>query len=160
MLTALILLAGCSGPKPRTSLALPQPTGGTCRPGALEPTPFPRQDLKSVPWLKAEPAASGITAHLFYSYNGNAALHTGGTWPDGKAAKILWLIDNPGAGTSLEIAAVNITGAGTFRDVVPAVMGSPEYPSILNLPSSGCCMLRLKSGTVEGTLSLMVSDNA
>jgi hypothetical protein len=110
--------------------------------------------LEGVPWMKAEPSSSGIIGYLFFA--GPEAsknqtyqpLHTGGRYPDGRSTKILWVIDNPHASNSIEITGKQLSaGHETFQQSFP-VASSPagNYPSIVNVPTSGCWQLQLKSG--------------
>jgi hypothetical protein len=120
-------------------------------------TPFHRPDLRNIPWLAAAPRSAGITGTLFFRHVGahgtGAYLHTGGRMPDGSATKILWLIDNPDAGATLEIIGRNLTGSGAMRQTFA---GSSEVPSIVRVPTPGCWQLQLRSGKVRGTVTMPV----
>jgi len=120
--------------------------------------------LEEVPWLNAEPPSSGIIAYLFFAgpeASRNQAyqpLHTGGRYLDGRSTKILWLIDSPNASNTIEITGKKVSASHeTFRQSFP-VASSPvgNYPSIVNVPTSGCWQLQLKSGTITGTVTFWV----
>ena len=126
-----------------------------------------RSNLDVLPWMKAEPASSGIVAYLFFAGPVSSAtqtyrpLHTSGGYPDGSSTKILWSISNPNASSALEITGKKLSaGHETFHQTVP-MASSPlgDYPSIVNVPTPGCWQVQLKSGTVAATVTFWVVGN-
>lgn len=126
-----------------------------------------RPNLDVLPWMKAEPASSGIVAYLFYAGPVSSdtqtyrPLHTGGGYPDGSTTKILWSINNPHASAVLEITGKKLSaGHETFQQTFPMAL-SPrgDYPSIVNVPTPGCWQLQLKSGTDAATVTFWVVGN-
>jgi hypothetical protein len=135
--------------------------GAGCRATPVHTTPFRRQDLRGIPWLTAAPTSAGITGYLFFrrpGARGTAAyLHAGGTMPDGATTKILWVVRNARGGRVLSITGRNLTGGGTMRQLIPrASSPATDYPSILNVPAPGCWQLQLRSGNVQGTVTMPV----
>jgi len=130
----------------------------TCKATPVSTTPFRRLDLRNVPWLAAAPSSAGITGHLFFRHPGargaEAELHTGGEMPGGASTKILWLIDNPDVGVALQITGRNLTGSGVMHQTFA---GSREVPSIIRIPTPGCWELQLRSGKVQGTVTMPVA---
>lgn len=129
--------------------------------------PLGRPNLAVLPWMKADPASSGIVAYLFYAgpVSSDAQtyrpLHTGGGYPDGSTTKILWSINNPNASVALEITGKKLSaGHETFQQTFP-MASSPlgDYPSIVNVPTPGCWQLQIKSGTVAATVTFWVVGN-
>ena|SRR5665213_992300 len=133
------------------------PAVGSCRATLVHTTPFRRPDLRDIPWLVATPASAGITGILFFRHLGahgtGVYLHTGGRMPDGSTTKVLWLINNSEPGSTLKITGRNLTGSGTMHQTFT---GSREVPSIVNIPTPGCWELQLRSGRVQGTVTMPV----
>ncbi len=140
-----------------------------CVATAIRTTPFSRPDLVVIPWIAAMPAASGITAHLFYlrpgAHGDAVALRAGGRMPNGDNTKVLWVIENPRADVlgPLMIVGHNMTGRGVFRQIVPRALSATDFPSILTVPSPGCWRLQVTSksqtatgATVAGTIVMRV----
>lgn len=126
-----------------------------------------RPNLDVLPWMKAEPASSGIVAYLFFAGPVSSdtqtyrPLHTGGGYPDGSSTKILWSINNPNASVALEITGKKLSaGHETFQQTFP-MASSPwgDYPSIVNVPTPGCWQVQLKSGTDAATVTFWVVGN-
>jgi hypothetical protein len=158
---ALFVLSACTNQAPSTGQTTghPSPTTAPAQPiTLLKPeVTVPRTcpitpvftgasggspNLDFLPWMKAEPTSSGIVAYLFFVRPGFATthtygpLHTGGSYPDGRATKILWSINNPNRSTALEITGKKLSaGHETFQQMFP-MASSPggDYPSIVNVP--------------------------
>lgn len=119
---------------------------------------------EGVPWMKAETPSSGIIAYLFFAGTVPSEpqkyrpLHTGGRYSDGSTTKILWVIDNPHASNSIEITGKQLSaGHETFQQSFPMASNpAGNYPSIVNVPTSGCWQLLVKSGTITGTVIFWV----
>jgi hypothetical protein len=124
-----------------------------CAVTPLQSRPFP--GLAAIPWIKATPLSSGITAHLFYDNRVGAAgeeLHTHGRMPGGRTTKILWLFDH---GTVMTIDGRNLTGRGRTHQTFSAA-GDGSFPSIVDVPTPGCWRFQVKSGPVTGDVTLRV----
>lgn len=66
------------------------------------------------------------------------------------STKILWWL--PGGSSSLTISGHRLDASGTFRQTVRrALGGTPSYPSITNVPVSGCWRLTIHSGSATAT---------
>jgi hypothetical protein len=113
--------------------------------------------LQSIPWVKADKLANGITAHLFYYDSHNPwrssglrpfHIYAGGTTPGGEqATKILWITPYRGSGKNLTINGVRLDAAGAFRQIFP---GAGYYPSIVRVPDAGCWRLSVQTGKLRG----------
>ena len=161
---AVFLSSGCTGQAPSTgqpiTLLKPEVTVPNTCPitpvftGASGGSP----DLDSLPWMKAEPASSGIVAYLFFVLPGFATthtygpLHTGGGYPDGRSTKILWYTVNPRASHDLQIAGKKLTADhATFQQTFPmATSPGGDYPD------PGCWQLQVQSGTDSGAVTVWV----
>jgi hypothetical protein len=123
--------------------------------------------LTDVPWVKADPLSSQITAFLFFvepTYRQTHTyqpLHTGGRYPDGsRNTKILWVLNVSTPPDIVVITGVKVSSPHeTFQETFP-MAGAPgpgwDYPSIVNIPSPGCWQLQ-----VNGAASIIfwVSGN-
>lgn len=133
------------------------PMVAPCRATPVATTPFRRQDLRDIPWLVAAPRSAGIIGMLFFRRPGahgtGAYLHIDGRMPDGSTTKILWLIDNPDVGATLQLKGRNLTGSGAMHQ---NFAGYREVPSIVRIPTPGCWEIHLYSGKVHGTVIMPV----
>lgn len=165
MVIALLSLS-CTGqasqplPTGTQGSATPLPSSTGCPATPIETRPFRRADLATIPWIQAQPPSSGMTGHLFYVYGNNQPLHTGGKTPDGRNTKILWVIDNPQAGNELEIIGTNLsTTSDSFHETDQEALSPPtDYPSIVTVPTPGCWLFTLKSGSVSAQAIFWVVD--
>jgi hypothetical protein len=119
------------------------------------------EGLTDVPWVKADPLSSQITAFLFFvepSYRQThlyQPLHTGGGYPDGsRNTKILWVLNVSAPPDTVVITGVNISSPHeTFQQTFP-IAGAPgpgwDYPSIVTIPAPGCWQIQ-----VNGAASLI-----
>ncbi|HEX6479042.1 MAG TPA: hypothetical protein VF043_09365 [Ktedonobacteraceae bacterium] len=171
----LVLLCGCTGPShPQTQIpASPFAPARQLKPERTPPSSCPATPVyqggqgtisgtAAVPWVQAQPPASGIRGYLFYAQSPTTKsgtyrfLHTGGGYPDGSATKILWIVDHPLASGPLHIDGANLSRPGkTFHQTIE---GSGEIPSIVVVPSPGCWRLQIISGNAHGTLILWVVE--
>lgn len=170
----LLMLCGCTGPSqpqkqaPTARAASPVAPATQLRPQGVLPSSCPATPvyqggpgkLSAIPWVQAQPTSSGIVGHLFYAQSATTKsgtyrfLHTGGSYPDGSASKILWIVDSPQASGPLQIDGTNLSNPGkTFHQTIE---GSGEIPSIVVVPSAGCWRLQISSGKATGTLLLWV----
>lgn len=104
--------------------------------------------LEAIPWVQAEPASSGLVGHLFF---GSRPVHTGGRFPDGANAKVLWQSDRPLSG--MHITATNIDGWGPAVTVVdaPEPTGYTQWPSSVDIPTAGCWRVDLRARAADGS---------
>ncbi len=179
---AVFLLSGCTSQAPSTR----QTTGHTSpttvpaqhitllKPAVAIPRACPitpvftgpslgSSDLDFLPWMKAEPASSGIIAYLFFvrpefaTTHTYGPLHTGGGYPDGRSTKILWYTVNPHSSNDLELTGKHLsTDHTSFRQGIPMASPAGDYPSIVTIPTPGCWQLQLQSGTVTATVTVWV----
>ena len=119
------------------------------------------QGVTDVPWAKADPLSSQITAILFfipityqhtYTYE---PLHTGGSYPDGRSTKILWVLGSSAqASESLVLTGVKVSSPHeTFQQTFSLGAGpgpGSGAPSIVMVPTPGCWQLQ-----VNGVASLI-----
>lgn len=116
-----------------------------CPATPFQSTPYRYPGLTHVPWVKAQPAAAGITGHLFRIPPGSPwrtlPLRTGG-------GKILWRVNRETQGV-LEISARNLsTGHDSFRVVIRRASGI-DYPSGPVFPTPGCWKLTLRTADYQ-----------
>jgi hypothetical protein len=108
--------------------------------------------LDDVPWIKADPSSSQVTAFLFFvkpTYTHThiyQPLHTGGAYSDGRSTKILWILDAPNPPGEVTITGIKVSSPSeTFQQTFP-VAGSAtpgaNYPSIVNVPTPGCWQIQ------------------
>lgn len=118
------------------------------------------EGLSDVPWVKADPPSSQITAFLFFvepTYRQTHTyqpLHTGGSYPDGRNTKILWVFNVSAPPDTVVITGIKLTSPHErFQQTFP-MAGAPgpgwDYPSIVNIPTPGCWQLQ-----VNGIASLL-----
>ena len=145
---------------PASTRTTPAPAGCSITPIHTEPYSGPGSgsDPKGLPWAQADPASAGITAFLFYAPSDGPFLHTGGQFPTGTSDKILWVIENPLAATEVDISGKALSNQQETFDQTFPVADSPtdNYPSIVNVPAPGCCLLTIASGPVTGTMTVWV----
>ena len=181
----IVLLTGCAGTSelhtqtpaapvtsPTTLLTQLKPEGALPSSCPVTPiyqggpsTPF---ITSALPWVKTQPASSGIVGHLFFAGTTTGSgtyrfLHTGGGYPDGSSTKILWTIDHPHILNQIKIDGTNLSSPGmTFHQTInpgvgPWAVPSPQqYPSIVVVPSAGCWHLQISSGLAQGTVIMWV----
>ena len=149
-----ITVAKPIAPAPAKCQTTPIYQGGTNRSG-----------LADIPWVQGEPSSSGIKGYLFFADSGASSnyrfLHTGGGYSDGSTTKVLWEITNPQASDTIEIVGRKLSGgSGVFRQSFPeAASPAGDYPSIVDVPTSGCWQLNMKSGTVTTSVVFWVVGN-
>jgi hypothetical protein len=75
--------------------------------------------------------------------------------------KVLWTVARK-AGLALELDGTRLDGEGSFRQRFPMASGPAGevvYPSIVDVPSAGCWLLRLRSLSSAGVLVVRVIDS-
>lgn len=120
--------------------------------------------LSGIPWIEIHASSSKIKAYLFFAgpISSNTPtyqlLHTGGSYLDGKSTKIMWVIDDPHASdTVIIIGRKLLSSNGTFQQSFP-MASSPigTYPSTVNVPTPGCWLLQVKSGSTTANATFWV----
>jgi len=112
------------------------------------------QGLTDVPWEKADPLSSQVMAFLFFvplTYRQTHTyepLHTGGSYPDGRSTKILWVLGSSAqASESLVLTGVKVSSPHeTFQQTFPLGAGpgpGSGAPSIVRVPTPGCWQLQV-----------------
>jgi hypothetical protein len=113
------------------------------------------------PWV----AAGAVTGRVF-AYSGRTlmdarvngsdglVLYTHGRTPDG-ATKILWVVRRR-YGPTLSLRATRLDGSGTFTQRF--AHGGGQFPSIIDIPTSGCWRLSLRTGKVRATFVVQAVD--
>jgi hypothetical protein len=154
----LLFLVGCANTSTATKSTATTGTtsgGALCQETPLQTQPYPVPSLADVPWIVADPAASGITGHLFFKH-GDEPLHAGGKMPDGAAAKVLWIMTQSSTTGKLVITGRNLVSPpGTYSATFP-ILGGGQAPSILDIPAAGCWLLTVQDGSVVGTVTFRV----
>jgi len=103
------------------------------------------------PWMGDDRFA----AVLFYAAGGDATMAPGGTMPDGRSTKILWMIRD--ADGPLTIRGTEARGGGFTQEVQRADQPN-SYPSIVNVPREGCWTLTAElGGRAVGSITVPVA---
>ncbi len=112
-----------------------------------------KSGLEDVPWIRADPLSSQVTAFLFFvepTYKQTHTyhpLHTGGHYPDSnRNTKILWILDASNSPDTATITGVKVSSPReTFQQTL-SLAGSAtpgaNYPSIVNVPTPGCWQIQ------------------
>lgn len=117
--------------------------------------------LRDVPWAKADPLSSQLTAFLYFiplAYQRTHTyepLHTGGGYPDGRSTKILWVFGSVLTSESVVLTGVKLSSPHeTFEQTFAMGQGpgpGSGAPSIVRVPTPGCWQLQ-----VNGAASLIM----
>ena len=140
----------------RVSVVKP-PTDRVCDATPLHATPN-KVVGNSHPWLVTIPRKAKLYAIGSIAASGNtssASIYTDGRYPSGAATKVLWI---PGklqhVGGTLTIIGRRLDAPGSFRQifqqtngVTPPLVG-PMFPSIPTVPSQGCWLLTVRTGSL------------
>lgn len=126
--------------------------------------PTNASSLSGIPWIEIHNSPSRIRAYLFFAgpISSNTPtyqlLHTGGSYPDGKSTKILWVIDNPHTSDTVVIFGRKLlSNDETFQQSFPMASDPTNtYPSTINVPTPGCWLLQVKSGLVTANATFWV----
>ncbi len=98
-------------PQPPVCADAPRHHGGL--PAGVQPS------LGPIPWVAGDPPAAGILGFMFF---GDQVIKAHGIVPDGRSAKILWLVDYVKAdlttGQTLVLEAKRLSGPGSVRKVL------------------------------------------
>jgi hypothetical protein len=105
------------------------------------------------PWIRTTPAAAGITGTLFYSLAADssaAVIYPNRQAPGNADTKILWEVPDRTAGRSLVVSARRLDAPGLgARQAFPAAQDSSPgvpFPSSIDVPSTGCWLLTVRTG--------------
>lgn len=135
-----------------------------CAATLVQYTPYAEagNGLAPIPWISAAPRSMGIVGHLFY-YDGfnvwkhqklrDLHIYTGGGSPDGRVSmKILWELHH-GSAPGLLVEGRRLDGAGSFSQRLQG--GGVQFPSIIDVPTSGCWRLTLTAGKLRGRVTVI-----
>ena len=129
------------------------PVPATCPVNPVYAGSLGKSGLEDVPWSRADPLSSQVTAFLFFmepTYKQTHTyqpLHTGGRYPDGsRNTKILWILDASNSSDTATITGVKVSSRHeTFQQTL-SLAGSAtpgaNYPSIVNIPTPGCWQIQ------------------
>jgi hypothetical protein len=122
--------------------------------------------LTGVPWAKADPLSSQLTAFLYFippNYQRTHTyepLHTGGGYPDGRSTKILWVFGSVLTSESVVLTGVKLSSPHeTFEQTFAMGQGpgpGSGAPSIVRVPTPGCWQLQVNG---EASLIMWVVGN-
>jgi len=112
---------------------------------------------RTMPWLVATPASAGVTGTIFYQLPANvtvATIYPNKTAPNNGNTKILWKFATRTAGLSLIVLARRLDAPGGLpaqrfgiaSDNSPGI----SFPSGIDVSSTGCWLLILRSGRASG----------
>jgi hypothetical protein len=113
----------------------------------------------NIPWLRATPRAAGITGTIFYPLPSDAAgatIYPNKQAPDNANTKILWKVPEKTAGSVLSVRAQRLDSAAAVplqdfpsaRDSFPGT----SFPSGIDVSSTGCWLLIVRSGKAAGVV--------
>jgi len=121
--------------------------------------------LAQLPWIAASPSSAGIVGHLFYYDRRNVwerervlglHMYSGGQSPDGRISmKILWALRRGNAAV-LRVQGRRLDGGRRFSEVWGAIAGNEQFPSIIDVPTSGCWRLTVRAGQATAQVTVLV----
>jgi len=124
--------------------------------------PHPR--FGAITWMPATPRSAGVAAVSFvttFPDADEAVIPPGGHFPGGPNTKFLWWAPHPGS--SLSITGRRLDAPGRFRGAfssatgdVGAHGGETIFPSIIDVPTTGCWGLTLRTGRSSGLVVFRV----
>jgi hypothetical protein len=168
VVSLLAATAGCTR-KSASSRSTPPttPSSAACAASVVHylPNPGVERGLARLPWVAASPTTTGIVGHLFYYDNQNVwkrgqlprvRIYSRGQSPDGRLSmKILWQTQRSG-GVLLHLQGDRLDAAGSFsQQLSPTASNARQFPSIVNVPTSGCWRLTLTAGTTTGHVTVI-----
>jgi hypothetical protein len=111
------------------------------------------------PWLIATPSSAGITGTIFYRLPADASamvIYPHQQAPENGNTKILWKVAARAAGAPLVVLASRLDAPGTMPPQLfdRAFDSSPgvSFPSGINVSSTGCWLLTVRSGRAAGVV--------
>ena len=114
---------------------------------------------REIPWLVATPTSAGITGTIFYRLPADATgvvIYPNKRAPENGNTKILWKVTAKAVGAPLVVLASRLDAPGTMPPQVfdPASDSSPgvSFPSGINVSSTGCWLLTVRSGRAAGAV--------
>jgi hypothetical protein len=117
----------------------------------------PSRSGDTVPWLRATPVSSGITGTVFYPLPPGVpglTIYPHRQAPKNADTKILWEVPRGKAGRGLVIRAQRLdASAAVPPQKFPAATGSSAgtlFPSGIDVSSTGCWLLTVRSGKAAG----------
>jgi hypothetical protein len=113
----------------------------------------------NIPWLRATPRSTGITGTIFYRLPADATgatIYPNRQAPDNATTKILWKAPDKTAGPVLSVRAQRLDAAAAmplqkFRSAGDSFPGA-SFPSVIDVSSTGCWLLTLRSGKAAGVV--------
>ena len=112
----------------------------------------------NLPWLRATPQSSGIAGTIFYPLPAEAAgatIYPNQQAPDNATTKILWNVPRKTAASVLTVRAQRLdAGMAVPPQRFPPASDSSgaSFPSIVDVSSTGCWLLTLRSGKAAGVV--------
>lgn len=113
----------------------------------------------NTPWLRATPRSAGITGSIFYPLPSDAAsatIYPNRQAPNDANTKILWKVPEKTAGSVLSVRAQRLDAAA---EVPPRIFPSAgdsypgrSFPSGIDVSSTGCWLLTVRSGKAAGVV--------
>jgi hypothetical protein len=122
--------------------------------------------IPSIPWIGSP--GNAVVGALFYygtppfdTGPARAVIGTRGRSGAGAATKILWWTRDDTS--RLSITGHRLDGPGSFATSVPPAGGDggtvgTQFPSIVEIPRSGCWQIDLKGGTSTGSVTVQAYD--
>jgi hypothetical protein len=114
---------------------------------------------REIPWLAVRPSSAGITGTIFYQLPADATgtvIYPNKHAPQNGDTKILWKVPAKVAGAPLIVLASRLDAPGTVPPQLfdPASDNSPgvSFPSGINVSSTGCWRLTVRSGRAAGVV--------
>ena len=135
-------------------VALAALVASACLSAPVSYTAPPDSRAPRIPWIHAGP----VVGYLFYygadgpwkTQADRVLISTQGQASGGGATKILWRVR--GGSKAVRIVGKRLDAAGSFRQLFPVTQtgGGAFFPSIVNVPSSGCWRVSVSSGNHVG----------
>jgi hypothetical protein len=111
----------------------------------------------NLPWLRATPRSAGITGTVFYQLppeSAGATIYPHKQAPNQADTKILWKVPRLKAGRRLVVRAQRLDASAAVppQEFPPAGDSSPgaSFPSVIDVSSTGCWLLTVRSGKAAG----------
>lgn len=138
--------------------AVDPPATATCDASPVRRDP-PDPVGTDLPWLVATPASASITGTVFYPLptdSSTAVIYPNRQAPNNADTKILWKVPHRTAGTKLVAFAQRLdTAAVMGRQTFPLAHDSSpgvSFPSGIDVSSTGCWLLTVRSGKAAGVV--------
>ena len=178
LLVVLVAVAGCGdeAPPPPEPAAATSGAAHGCVISRVRYDSYPGRapGLGSLPWVRGEPASSGLVALLWYWPQEwserrvrRLRIFTGGRAPGGYNVKVMWVFVGDAArsrgGDTLVVRGRRVGSRGRFRQSFGAIGyegqdGAPSFASIIDVPRPGCWRLSLRTGELRGRVTVRAVD--